>query len=87
MSNLLPIIDNVEFEQINGAEWDILFEDVICGRIYAEHYDADGYAYDTFDINGMNTEDLTWTVFNYTNEYIYIEPTVKELKEAILEVI
>ena len=87
MSNLLPIIDNVEFEQINGAEWDILFEDVVCGRIYAEHYDADGYAYDTFDINGMNTEDLTWTVFNYTNEYIYIEPTVKELKEAILEVI
>ena len=87
MSNLLPIISGVEFEQINGAEWDILFEDVVCGRIYAEHYDADGYAYDTFDINGMNAEDLTWTVFNYTNEYIYIEPTVKELKEAILKAI
>ena len=87
MSNLLPIISGVEFEQINGAEWDILFEDVVCGRIYAEHYDADGYAYDTFDINGMNAEDLTWTVYNYISECKYINPTATELKEAILKAI
>ena len=87
MSNLLPIIDNVEYEQINGAEWYIIVGDVVCGHLYADHYDADGYAVDTVDIEGFNAEDLTWTVFNYTNEYKYINPTMKELKEAILKAI
>ena len=86
MSNLLPIIDNVEFEHINGAEWYVIIGDVVCGKLFADHYDADGYAYDTVDLKGLNVEDLTWTVYNYTNEYIYIEPTVKELREAILNI-
>ena len=87
MSNLLPIIDGVEFEHINGAEWIILFEDVVCGRIYAEHYDADGYADDTDDMDGLNAEDLTWTVYNYISECKYINPTMEELEEAILKAI
>ena len=87
MSNLLPIIDNVEFEHINGAEWYVIVGDEVRGKMFADHYDADGYAYDTVDLKGLNTEDLTWTVFNYTNECKYINPTATELKEAILKAI
>ena len=84
MSNLLPIIDGVEFERINGAEWYIIVDDVVYGQMYAEHYDADGYAYESDNMDGLNIEDLTWTVTNYINEYKYIDPTEEELRNAIL---
>ena len=87
MNNLLLIIDNVEFERISGAEWYIIVNDMVCGQIYAEHYDMNGYAEELDNMDGLNTEDLTWTINNYVNEYKYIEPTKEELKEAILKAI